>query len=138
MKKAHWLAILNLVWLDAPLGAQEQSLQSQASDPTASFMFFQMKNFYSPNLHNSDEAQNILQFRVSIPYQIGTVDNIARLTLPYATDTASGYTGFQDITVFNLAAFDRPWGRYGVGAVALLPTGSADLAADKWGLGPAW
>ena len=64
-------------------------------------------------------------------------NNIARLTLPYSTDTASGDSGFQDITFFNLATFDQPWGRYGAGVVALLPTGSSDLTADKWGLGPA-
>lgn len=117
--------------------AQEQSLQSQASDPTASLMSFQLQNFYSPNLHNSPEDQNIVQFRSAIPFEIGGVNNIARLTLPYATDTASGASGLQDATIFNLAAFDQPWGRYGIGAVALLPTGSSRLSADKWGLGPA-
>lgn len=117
--------------------AQEQSLQSQASDPTASLMSFQLQNFYSPNLHNSTQDQNILQFRAAIPFEWGGVNNIARLTLPYATDTASGRSGFQDMTIFNLAAFDRSWGRFGVGAVALLPTGSSELSADKWGLGPA-
>lgn len=119
------------------LQAQEQSLQSQASDPTASLMSFQLQNFYSPNLHNSTEDQNVMQFRAAIPFQIGGVNNIARVTLPYATDTASGASGFQDITIFNLAAFDQSWGRYGIGAVALLPSGSSDLTADKWGLGPA-
>ena len=128
-------AICLLLGHDA--AAQEQSLQSQASDPTASLMSFQLQDFYSPNLHNSDADQNILQFRAAIPFQIADVNNIARLTLPYATDTASGDSGFQDITVFNLAAFDQPWGRYGIGAVALLPSGSSDLTADKWGLGPA-
>ena len=117
--------------------AQEQSLQSQASDPTASLMSFQLQNFFSANLHNSTKDQNVLQFRAAVPFQIGGINNIARVTLPYATDTASGNSGFQDITVFNLAAFDQSWGRYGIGAVALLPTGSSDLTADKWGLGPA-
>lgn len=101
-------------------------------------MSFQLQNFYSPNLHNSTKDQNVLQFRAAIPYTIGGINNIARLTLPYATDTASGNSGFQDITIFNLATFDQSWGRYGAGVVALLPTGSSDLTADKWGLGPAF
>lgn len=117
--------------------AQDQSLSSQASDPTASLMSFQLQSFYAPDLHNSDQDQNIVQFRAALPYQIGGVNNIARVTLPYVTDTASGAKGFQDITVFNLAAFDRSWGRFGVGAVALLPTGASDLSAEKWGIGPA-
>ena len=29
------------------------------------------------------------------------------------------------------------WGRFGVGAVALLPTGEDGLSAEKWALGPA-
>lgn len=117
--------------------AQTQSLESQASDPTASLMSFQLQNFYSPELHNSGESANIVQFRSAIPFEFLGVKNIARLTLPYATDTASGAEGFQDMTVFNLAAFDRPWGRFGAGVVALLPTGSSELSAEKWGLGPA-
>ncbi|MDW3223962.1 MAG: hypothetical protein R8G34_13925 [Paracoccaceae bacterium] len=143
MSKSRRYSALNTVATAALLisgqsaHAQEQSLQSQASDPTASLMSFQLQNFYSPNLHNSGADQNILQFRAAIPFQIGGINNIARVTLPYATDTASGKSGFQDITVFNLAAFDQSWGRYGIGAVALLPTGSSDLTADKWGLGPA-
>lgn len=123
-----------------PVAAQNtggQSLDQAANDPTASLMSFQLQNFYSPNLHNSDEDQNILQLRAAIPFTFGGVNNIARLTLPYATDTASGDSGFQDITIFNLAAFDRLWGRWGAGVVALLPTGSSDLTADKWALGPA-
>lgn len=132
-----FMASATLLLFGQQVHAQEQSLQSQASDPTASLMSFQLQNFYSPNLHNSTEDQNILQFRAAIPFQLGGINNIARITVPYATDTASGNSGFQDITVFNLAAFDQSWGRYGIGAVALLPTGSSKLSADKWGIGPA-
>lgn len=117
--------------------AQEQSLSSQASDPTASLMSFQLQDFYSYNLTNSEDELNIAQFRAAIPFTIGGVNNIARLTLPYITQSASGDTGWSDATLFNVAAFDRKWGRIGVGAVALLPTGSDGLGAEKWGLGPA-
>ncbi|AXI48328.1 hypothetical protein C1J03_21440 [Sulfitobacter sp. SK012] len=115
-----------------------QSISSQASDPTASLMSFQVQNFYTPNLHNTDEEQNIVQFRSAIPFTLGGINNIARLTLPYVTQSASGATGFGDATVFNLAAFDRNWGRVGVGAVALLPTGADGVSAEKWGIGPAF
>lgn len=118
--------------------AQEQSLSSQASDPTASLMSFQLQDFYSYNLTNSDDELNIVQFRAAIPFTIGGVNNITRLTLPYITQSASGATGWSDATLFDVAAFDRSWGRIGVGAVALLPTGSEGLSAEKWGLGPAF
>ncbi len=117
--------------------AQNQSLEDKASDPTASLMSFQLQNFYSPNNHNSDEDRNVLQFRAAIPYQLGGTSNIARLTLPYFTSTPAGTSGFGDMTLFNLTTFDQPWGRYGVGLVALLPTGSSQLSAEKWALGPA-
>ena len=114
-----------------------QSLESQASDPTASLMSFQLQDFWSPNIHNSDDTLNIVQFRGAIPFTLGGVNNIARLTLPYVTESPSGESGLGDSTLFNLAAFDRPWGRFGVGVVALLPTGVDGVSAEKWGLGPA-
>ena len=131
------LAFLGAALIGAEVLAQDQSLQSQASDPTASLMSFQFQDFYTPDLHGSSGEQNVLQFRTAIPFEVGGINNIARLTLGYATDTASGDRGLLDATFFDLAAFDRPWGRFGVGAVALLPTGSSDLSAEKWGLGPA-
>jgi hypothetical protein len=115
-----------------------QSLDSQASDPTASLMSLQLQDFYSPNLYNTDADQNVLQFRSAIPFTLGGLNNIARITLPYVTDSASGRSGLGDATLFNLTAFDRSWGRFGVGAVVLLPTGEDGLSAEKWGLGPAF
>ncbi len=115
----------------------EQSLESQANDPTASLMSFQFQDFYVPNLYNSDGTQNTLQFRAAIPFTIGSVNNIARLTLPYVTTNAADNSGLGDATLFNLAAFDRSWGRFGVGVVALLPTGADGISAEKWGVGPA-
>lgn len=115
----------------------DQSLASQASDPTASIMSFQLQNYYSPTLHNSNQTQNQAQIRAAIPFTLGSLDNIARLTVPYVTKNAAGRSGFGDATLFNLSTFNRPWGRFGVGVVALLPTGTNGLSAKKWGLGPA-
>lgn len=114
-----------------------QSLASQASDPTASLMSFQFQDFYSPNMYNSSGSQNVAQFRAAVPFALGGVNNIARVTLPYVTRNAAGRSGLGDATLFNLATFDRSWGRFGIGAVALLPTGADGISAEKWGLGPA-
>ncbi len=51
-----------------------RSLQSQASDPTASLMSFQFQNFYTPNRHKSGGSQNIAQLRAAIP--------VSKLTKP--------------------------------------------------------
>jgi hypothetical protein len=114
-----------------------QSLDQAASDPTASLMSFQLQDFYTYDYHNSGETANRLQFRAAIPFQLGGTSNIARLTLPYFTDSPSGADGFSDATLFNLTTFTQSWGRWGVGAVALLPTGTSGLSAEKWALGPA-
>lgn len=110
-------------------------MQGQASDPSQSLLSFQSQNCYSPSRHNCDVDRHILQFRAAIPLQICGVNNIAFLALLYATDTASDKSGFQDITIINLATFGRSWERFGI---AFLPTGSSDLRADKWGLKPAF
>jgi hypothetical protein len=117
---------------------QGQDLSQAASDPTASIMSFQLQNLYSPSYHNAPGADgNVVQFRAAIPFALGNTNNIARLTVPYITDSPSGANGFSDATLFNLTTFDQPWGRWGAGIVALLPTGKDGLSAEKWGLGPA-
>ena len=123
--------------------AQEQggqSLEQAANDPTASLMAFQLQDSYSPDLYNRDGSLNIVQFRAAIPFELGGTNNIARLTLPYVTENGeTGETGLADTTLFNLVAFDRSWGRFGVGAVAL----AADWRRRAWGpangrIGPAF
>lgn len=136
MRFAGALAAVHLFWPMAAL-AQDQSLSSQASDPTASLMSFQLQNLYTPHMRNTQGDQNITQFRAAIPFELGGVSNIARLTIPGVTENARGPTGLGDATIFNLLAFDRDWGRFGIGAVALLPTGANGVSSEKWGLGPA-
>lgn len=117
----------------------KQSLSQAASDPTASIMSFQFQEFYTPNYYNAPSAKgNTLQFRAAIPFTVLGHNNIARLTVPYITKSPSGLSGFNDATLFNLTTFDESWGRWGVGAVALLPTGESGISAEKWGLGPAF
>lgn len=135
------LALSAILWHACVATAQEQggqSLDQAASDPTASLMAFQIQGFHSFRLHNlDDETASRLQFRAAIPFELGGTSNIARLTLPYITDTPSGADGFADATIFNLTTFNAPWGRWGVGAVALLPTGESGPSTEKWALGPA-
>lgn len=134
--------LIGVALLGRPLLAQEtggQELSQAANDPTAALMAFQFQDSYSPSVYNTDgAAQNYLQFRAAIPYELGGMQNIFRVTLPTFTTTPSGKTGISDTVVFNLVTFNRSWGRFGVGAVGLLPTGRDGLSAEKWGIGPAF
>ncbi|MDW4551284.1 hypothetical protein R5H32_18155 [Defluviimonas sp. D31] len=139
--RKHYLAGCLSIALAAPGGAfaqeQGQSLESAANDPTASITAYQFSDIYTPSYHNSTADGNTLQFRMAYPFRLGDLNNIFRITVPYISDSPSGASGLSDITIFNLATFDRSWGRFGVGAVALLPTGASGLSTEKWGLGPA-
>lgn len=116
----------------------EQDLSQAASDPTASLSAYLLQNFYTSRYHGAGGVDgNKVQFRIAKPYTLGDTSNIFRLTLPYVTDNPANETGLLDATVFNLTTFNRHWGRFGVGAVALLPTGSDELTTDRWALGPA-
>lgn len=116
----------------------EQGLDQAASDPTAPLMNLQLQTSYSPSFYNLSGAdQTILQFRSAIPFRTGALQHIFRITAPYWVDGANGSDGVSDTTIFDLVTFDQSWGRWGVGAVALLPTGGSRTGAEKWGLGPA-
>ena len=116
-----------------------QSLDQAANDPTASLMNVQLQNLYSGDYYNlDDESGNTFQIRSAVPFTTGNLKHIARVTLPIVTDSPSGENGLGDLVLFDLIAFDKSWGRWGAGAVTMLPTASDDaLGSGKWGVGPA-
>lgn len=116
----------------------DQELSQAANDPTALLQAHLFQDFYTPNYHKDSGASgNTLQYRGAFPFRLGGVDNLARITVPYVTDSPSGKTGFSDITLFDLAVFNEPWGRWGVGAVASVPTGDRGVGTGQWAIGPA-
>ncbi len=118
--------------------SSDQDLGQAASDPTASLTAYILQDFYTPNYHGGNDGQgNRLQFRMALPYQLGSTNNIFRITLPYVTENLANTSGLSDVTVFNLTTFDRTWGRFGLGGVALAPTGSDSQSAERWAIGPA-
>ncbi|MCK5517298.1 MAG: hypothetical protein KAI39_10520 [Desulfobulbaceae bacterium] len=116
-----------------------QALDQAANDPTASLMSIQIQNIYSGEYHKlSDESVNTILLRSAIPFQTGNLKHIARATLPIVTDNPSGESGLGDLTIFDLLAFDKPWGRWGAGLVGMLPTAADEkLGSEKWAVGPA-
>lgn len=118
---------------------EQQSLEQASNDPTASILSVTVANQYSGDYHVlNDETGNTVQFRLTYPFKIGDNNHILRATVPVITNSPSGQSGLSDTTIFDLVTFNEPWGRWGFGAVALLPTASDDaLGADKWAVGPA-
>jgi hypothetical protein len=116
-----------------------QSLEQAASDPTASLMSVSVQDIYAGSYHQLDgESGNTLLLRSSVPFTTGSLEHIARATLPIVTDSPSGESGLSDLVLFDLIVFDKSWGRWGVGPVLLAPTATDEaIGADKWAIGPA-
>lgn len=117
--------------------SSDDALSRKATDPTASLMSFQLNDWYTASIHGLDGAANQVVVRAAIPFDIGDRGNIFRVTLPYVTSSPVAGSGLTDTTVFDIAVFNAPWGRWGIGASGSLPTGSNALTQDKWTLGPA-
>lgn len=115
-----------------------QSLDQAASDPTASVASIQIADWWAYDYHGLDDGEdNTISLRAAIPFTVGTRGNIFRVSVPIITDHPVLDSGLGDATVFNLMVYERSWGRFGVGAVALLPTGGAHRGSDQWAVGPA-
>jgi hypothetical protein len=115
-----------------------QSLGQAAEDPTASLMSVQLADWYTAKIHGLDDADaNTVVLRSAIPFQTGDLNHIFRATVPFITDHPALDSGLSDMTLFDLIVFNQSWGRWGVGPVALLPTGGSKRGAEQWALGPA-
>ncbi len=112
-------------------------LAAKATDPTASLMSFQLYDWYTPSYRDVDGSTNQIVLRAAIPFSLAGTSQIFRITQPYVTSSVGGTTAFADTTLFDLMVFSQPWGRWGVGIAATLPTGSSGLTTDKWTAGPA-
>jgi len=123
----------------AAQGTAGQSLEQAASDPTASLMSVSVQDIYAGSYHQlDDESGNTILLRSSVPFTTGSLEHIARATLPIVTDSPSGESGLSDLVLFDLIKFERSWGRWGIGPVLLAPTATDDaIGAGKWAIGPA-
>ena len=136
--------LILLFWaLCQPAAAQDaqgggQDLSQAANDPTASLMALQFSDWHTTQFHNlPDETDNTVVFRPVIPFSVGGYDHIFRATIPVITDNPVLKPGLSDTTIFDLVVFSESWGRWGVGAVGLFPSGGSEFGAEKWGVGPA-
>lgn len=115
-----------------------ESLAQAAEDPTASLMSLQLADWYTASFYGLQrEDANSIVLRPVVPFSTGGLHHILRVTMPFITDHPILSSGLSDITVFDLLVFSQDWGRWGIGPVALFPTGGADRGAEQWALGPA-
>ena len=137
----HSLLVVALLVAARLASAQSQGsddeLAAKATDPTASLMSFQLYDWYTPSYRDVDGSANQIVFRAAIPFSVAGTSQIFRVTQPYVTSSVGGSDGFTDTTIFDLMVFSQPWGRWGVGIAATLPTGGSGLSTDKWTAGPA-
>jgi hypothetical protein len=113
-------------------GAVGQSLEQAASDPTASLMSVSVQDTYAGSYHQlDDESGNTLLLRSSVPFTTGSLEHIARATLPIVTDSPSGESGLSDLVLFDLIKFEKSWGRWGIGPVLLAPARQARTYASR-------
>jgi hypothetical protein len=69
-------------------GRGGQSLEQAASDPTASLMSVQIQDIYAGGYHNlADENVNTILLLSAVPFATGSLNHIARATLPVVTDS---------------------------------------------------
>jgi hypothetical protein len=140
--RLHSLPVLVLLAMARLAFAQDQGgddeLAAKATDPTASLMSFQLYDWYTPKYRETDGSTNQIVFRAAIPFSVAGTSQIFRITQPYVTSWVGGGNGLADTTIFDLMVFGQPWGRWGVGIAATLPTGAAGLTTDKWTAGPAF
>jgi hypothetical protein len=123
-----------LLWAVSPGPHAEQSLEQAASDPTAALMNVQVGDWYNDYHNFSGESANQINLRRALPFKIGEQQHIMRATIPITTRSPFVDNGISDSTVFDLMTYDAKWGRWGVGAVGLVPTGGEKRGAEKWGL----
>lgn len=134
------LVALGVVSLE-PAHAQQQDLSSQATDPTASLMAFNLINDFQTSFYDRVDGTAIEEYRYEfrfqpvVPFQAFGASNILRVVVPFQVD-GLGDEGLKSVSIFDLVILPRSWGRVGIGPVMSLAESSGS-APSKLSIGPA-
>jgi hypothetical protein len=121
----------------AQLKQGRETLSQAAEDPTASFWKLEVNSSEIVNFYALDnQTANTTAFRFGGPFKWGGQQNIFRVSLPFITDHPTLQSGLSDVSVFDLLVFNKPWGRWGFGPVALFPTGGTNRGGGQYAIGP--
>jgi hypothetical protein len=91
-------------------------LSTQATDPTASLMSFNLINAVSASYHGVDDSGYTFKFQPVVPFRAFGVSNILRVVVPYQID-GPGNEGLKSVTIFDLAVLPQ----IGPAAGAIVP-----------------
>lgn len=109
-----------------------------ATDPTASLMSLNFIGKYAGNYRDippgEPDDSSELTFRPVIPFTAFGQSHILRVSVPYNAG-GRGPGGLGPVSVFDLVVQDKPYGRLGLGGVALISR--EGTAPDEFAIGPA-
>lgn len=141
------LALLLFGPLSLPAMADgDAELAKKTQNPIASLISLPLQFNYDTDIGPAKQGEKfLLNIQPVIPFSIGTDWNlISRTIVPLISQedvapgagTQSGLGDIQQSLIFSPKKPTASGWIWGAGAVLLLRTGSNDLTADKWGLGP--
>jgi len=123
-----------------------ETLSEKASNPITTLTQLQTENDYSPTNYGSRDSSNTLLIKPIIALDKTSCFPFEQLirvkctipSLPHSSATTKG-TSLGDTQFFDLFITEEPaWGRWGVGPMAIFPTGTTlDAGQGKWQIGPA-
>lgn len=119
-------------------------LAAQATNPIAALWQIQIQDVVIGESIGADGPSNQLLVQPVIPWKIGGMQQITRITVPLVwTPNFDGpidsHTGLGDTAIINFSVFDvGEGGQLGVGPSLVVPTASSDFTGQgKWQAGPA-
>ena len=119
------------------LQLSDDELSLQAESPLALLRTFQLYDLFQATLHDQEGSINQLEFRGVLPFRIGGLSNLFRITQYDTTASYNKKTGASDPELIYLGGLTPSWGRWGIGFVLEPPTGGEELTSYKWSMGPA-
>jgi hypothetical protein len=139
-----------------PVPSTDLSTQpvSPTLSPEAPPWRFTLADWFSPEYHGLENTRgNSVVFRIYVPWSIGPVGQLSRISIPFNTSSASsssdsidgditntpeGPNGLGDITFYDLSQLNTQCGQFTIGPEFTFPTGSRSGVGDgKWTAGPA-
>jgi hypothetical protein len=139
-----------LIFADDP--TQVSSSDKEASHDDRIPLRLTIADWFSPEYHGlSNTRGNIVVFRAYIPWSIGSIDQLSRISIPVTTSSAGsstdslvgntpeGPSGLGDIEFYDLSQFKTRHGLFSIGPVFVFPTGTeTGVGKGKWSVGPAF
>jgi len=119
----------------AATASNADDLSSQATDPTASLMSFNLINNFTTSYHGLDDSGYTFKFQPVVPFRAWRASNILRVVVPYQT-SGPGEEGLKSVTIFDLVVLPQKWGRLAFGPVMSLSESTSPVPS-KFAIGPA-